>query len=100
MKPATFVTVLCLCGVVSGNLHSQTRPTNVPAWDARGVGPLPRQGIACLDVSDDLSWIAVGTIATPGDPNVFLLDGTGQIVRREKVGERWIQQVAIDNAGK
>src|SRR5262249_55206252 len=34
--------------------------TRVPRWDARGLGQLPRQGIACLDVSADASQIAVG----------------------------------------
>ena len=72
----------------------------VPEWDARGLGPLPRQGISCLDVGGDGAWIAVGTIAPPGDPNVFLFDGNGQLVRTAQVGQRWIQQVAVDRSGK
>src|SRR5438105_1812822 len=47
--------------------------TRVPAWDARGSGPLPWQGIACVDMTADGQFVAVGTIAPPGDPNVFLL---------------------------
>jgi hypothetical protein len=27
--------------------------TRVPAWDARGLGPLPWQGIACTDMTGD-----------------------------------------------
>src|SRR5262249_1982757 len=66
-----------------------------PAWDARGVGMLPWQGMACLDVNDDATRIAVGTIAPPGDPNVIVLDGAGRVVRQTKVGQRWIDQVAL-----
>src|SRR5581483_12389511 len=70
-----------------------------PAWDARGVGSLPWQGIACLDVADDGRFIAVGTIAPPGDPNVLLLDADGNLVRTAQAGQRWIQQVSVDRAG-
>ena len=38
-------------------------PSRVPPWDARGLGPLPWQGIACLDMTADGEHIAVGTIA-------------------------------------
>src|SRR5271157_927424 len=72
----------------------------VPAWDARGVGPLPWQGIACLDVNDDGTRIAVGTIAPPGDPNVLVLDDRGKLVRQARVGQRWINQVAFGLDGK
>ena len=48
-----------------------TPKTKVPRWDARGVGPLPWQGIACLDITFDAKRIAVGTIAPPGDANVL-----------------------------
>ena len=51
--------------------------TKVPRWDARGVGPPAWQGVACLDVNDDATRIALGTIAPAGDPNVLLLDGDG-----------------------
>ena len=51
------------------------RETKVPRWDARGVGPLAWQGVACLDVNDGAMRIALGTVAPPGDPNVLLLDG-------------------------
>jgi glyoxylase-like metal-dependent hydrolase (beta-lactamase superfamily II) len=79
--------VMCTCG-------------QVPAWDARGLGSLPWQGIACLDVSDDGRWIALGTIAPPGDPNVVLLDAEGNVSRTAQAGQRWIQQVAVGSAGK
>jgi metallo-beta-lactamase class B len=70
--------------------------TKVPAWDARGVGPLPWQEIACIDVNDDASRIAIGTIAPPGDPNVILLDGNGKVLRAQHAGQRWIEQVALE----
>src|SRR5215467_9272930 len=66
-----------------------------PAWDARGVGPLPRMGITSLDVSDDGKEIVVGTIAAFGDPNVIVLGDAGKIVRHYKVGQQWIDNVAF-----
>src|SRR3989442_1268493 len=72
----------------------------VPAWNARGSGPLPWQGIACIDLSADARWIAVGTISPFGDPNVFLLDGQGELVRTTRAGQRWLQQVAVDRSGQ
>jgi metallo-beta-lactamase class B len=74
--------------------------SKVPRWDARGVGPLPWQGVACLDVNDDATRIALGTIAPPGDPNVIVLDGRGQVARQSRVGQRWINQVAFGPDGK
>ena len=71
------------------------RETKVPRWDARGVGPLPWQGVACLDVNDDATRIALGTIAPAGDPNVLLLDGDGKLLRQQRAGQRWINQVAL-----
>src|SRR5262245_7885117 len=32
--------------------------TKVPAWDARGLGPLPWQGIACVDMTADGKFVA------------------------------------------
>ena len=75
------------------------RTTRVPRWDARGVGRTPRQGIACLDVSEDARFIAVGTAAPPGDPNVVLLDGDGRVVRSHAVGQRWVERVTVDRSG-
>src|SRR5947209_3964181 len=85
--------VCALAGEVAGS-------GKVPAWDARGVGPLPWQGIACLDVNDDGTRIAVGTIAPPGDPNVIVLDGQGNVIRQARVGQRWLSQVAFGPDGK
>src|SRR5262245_13126415 len=68
---------------------------DVPRWDARGLGPLPRMGITSLDVSDDGREIVVGTIAAFGDPNVIVLDDAGKIVRTYKVGQQWIDNVAF-----
>jgi glyoxylase-like metal-dependent hydrolase (beta-lactamase superfamily II) len=88
-----------LTGVPAEDVHG--RPgTAVPAWDARGPLKLPWQGIACIDTSDDGRWIALGTIAPAGDPNVFLLDSDGKLVRTAQVGQRWLQQVAVDRSGK
>jgi len=74
-------------------------PARVPQWDARGLGPLPWQGIACADLSDDGTSVAVGTIAPHGDPNVFVLDANGKVVSQRAVGMRWINQVAVGDAG-
>ncbi|MCE9603519.1 MAG: FG-GAP-like repeat-containing protein [Planctomycetia bacterium] len=68
--------------------------TRVPKWDARGLGLLPPQGIACLDVSDDGSRIVVGTIAPAAEPSVHVLDAAGKILKSYRVGQRWIGQVA------
>src|SRR5436305_2578593 len=70
--------------------------TKVPRWDARGLGPLPWQGVACLDIDARASAIAVGTIAPPGDPNVLLLDGDGKVLRQRHAGQRWINAVGLD----
>ena len=72
----------------AGVARSSEDITSVPAWDASGLGPLPWQGIACVDVNDDASRIAVGTIASPGDPNVFVFDAEGGIVVQQAVGQR------------
>src|SRR5262249_19559399 len=74
--------------------------TKVPRWDARGVGPLPWQGVACLDVNDDATLIALGTIAPAGDPNVLVLDGEGRVLRQQQAGQRWIERVALGPDGK
>lgn len=71
------------------------RETNVPRWDTRGAGPLVWQAVACLDVNDEATRIALGTIAPAGDPNVLLLDGNGKLLRQEHAGQRWIDQVAL-----
>src|SRR6516162_2385421 len=71
------------------------RETKVPRWDARGVGPLAWQGVACLDVNDDATRIALGTIAPAGDANVLLLGADGRLLRQQRAGQRWINQVAL-----
>ncbi len=73
--------------------------SRVPAWDARGLGALPPQGIACLDASADGRFVAVGTISPWGDPNVFLLDGDGRIVEQLCAGRRWIGEVRVADDG-
>src|SRR5437660_9087889 len=88
------MTGLLLCAG-SVPLAAQDAPTPPPRWDARGVGPLPRMGITSIDVSDDGTEIAVGTIAAFGDPNVIILSDAGKIVRTYKVGQQWIEQVAF-----
>src|SRR5262245_8039105 len=89
---------LCLLAGVTAALSAAAPPSGPagpPRWDARGVGPLPRMGISCLDVSEDGKEIVVGTIAAFGDPNVLVLDEDGKIVRRYKVGQQWIDSVAF-----
>jgi glyoxylase-like metal-dependent hydrolase (beta-lactamase superfamily II) len=88
-----------LLGLATPVLPSQepaAQPTKVPRWDTRGVGPLPWQGIACLDIDSVAGWIAVGTIAPPGDPNVIVLDGDGKVIRQQHAGQRWINAVGLD----
>jgi metallo-beta-lactamase class B len=82
--------VLCIGGV-----RLSAQEAKPPRWDARGVGPLPRMGITSLDVSDDGTEIAVGTIAPFGDPNVVVLSESGKIVRHYRVGQQWIDSVAF-----
>ena len=73
--------------------------SRVPAWDARGAGLLPWQGIACIDLSEDGRFAAIGTIAPPGDPNVFLVDEQGKLSAQHEAGRRWIHEVAVTDDG-
>jgi len=73
--------------------------SSVPRWDARGLGPLPRQGIACMDATEDGRFTAVGTIAAPGEPNVFVLDAKGQIAQSLRAGLRWVGEVMVSKDG-
>ncbi len=75
-------------------------PTRVPRWNARGLGQLPWQGIACLDMSEDGRFVAVGTIAPASDPNVFLLDADGKIVDQRRAGHRWVNEVTVSHDGR
>ncbi len=72
----------------------------VPKWDARGPGLSPWQAIACVDMADDGSRIALGTFALPGDPNVFLLDGDGEPLAKFTAGVRGPEQVALADGGR
>jgi metallo-beta-lactamase class B len=81
-------------------IGSPAAPSRVPRWDARGLGPLPWQAVACLDVSEDGGRIAVGTIAPAGDPNLLLLDAGGKIVGRHHAGLRWPNEVAVSDDGR
>src|SRR5215831_6196892 len=74
--------------------------SGVPPWDVRGAGLLPQQGIACLTVAEDGSQVAVGTFASPGDPNVFVFDADGRFVRSHVVGQRAIAQVSPSGRGR
>jgi len=74
--------------------------SRVPGWDARGLGSLPWQGIACLDASEDGRFLAVGTIAPPGDPNLFVLDEDGKVVAQHRAGLRWVNEVTVSNDGR
>lgn len=39
--------------------------------------------------------IVVGTIATTGDPNVLVMDDSGNLRGKHVVGQRWISQVSL-----
>ncbi len=73
--------------------------SKVPKWDAQGRGPLPRQGVAALDVSADGSQVVVGTIAPAGEPSVHVLDRGLTVVKSYRVGQRWIGQVVATKSG-
>lgn len=92
---------LCVALAAGSNAAGAATPaeSRVPPWNARGAGPLPRQGVACLDVSDDGRFVAVGTIAAPGEPNLFVLDEAGKIVRQHRAGLRWLNEVSVSNDG-
>ncbi len=97
--PVLSILPLLLTIAAPASLPAQEPPTpstKVPRWDARGLGPLPWQGVACLDIDSQAGRIAVGTIAPPGDPNVVLLDGEGKVVRQQHAGQRWINAVGLD----
>jgi glyoxylase-like metal-dependent hydrolase (beta-lactamase superfamily II) len=100
MSRFVLIVVLALLAVACRVEAASGPPrTRVPHWDVRGVGPLPWQGVACLDVDDDVSRIALGTIAPAGDANVLLLDGRGRLLRQQSAGQRWINQVALHPPG-
>ena len=79
------------CAVVLGSALSAFAQEGVfaPAWDVRGTGPLPVHGVSSLWVREDR--IVIGTIASPGDPNVLVLDGEGKLAAHYSVGQRWIE---------
>jgi len=83
-----------------GAVATAGEQTCVPKWDARGVGPLPWQGIACLDATQDAGFVVVGTISPPGDPNVLLLDSSGKLIGQYRAGHRWIGAVAVSDDGQ
>jgi hydroxyacylglutathione hydrolase len=73
--------------------------SQVPSWNARGVGLLRQQGIACLAVAEDDSQTVVGTFASAGDPDVFVFDRHGAVIRSLVVGQRAIGQVSLSGSG-
>ncbi|MCY3021477.1 MAG: FG-GAP-like repeat-containing protein [Planctomycetota bacterium] len=94
-----------LCGVACAATRVVEVPptldkSQVPQWDARGVGPLPWQGIACLDVSEDARFVVAGTISPAGDPNLCLLDENGKVVEQLRAGQRWVGEVTLSNDGR
>jgi hypothetical protein len=74
--------------------------SRVPRWDVRGLGQLPWQAVACLDLSEDGRFLATGTVAPPGDPNLFLLDENGRIVEEHRAGLRWVNEVTVSDDGR
>ena len=99
MRRVAVVVALLVC-LAAASAAQPKGAGAAPKWDASGVGPLPHQGIACVDMSADGRFAAVGTIAAPGDPNVFLLDAKGRIVAQHEAGLRWIDRVAVGGAGQ
>jgi glyoxylase-like metal-dependent hydrolase (beta-lactamase superfamily II) len=97
VAPAFLGIALLMCCTVSA--QEPAAPSRVPKWNARGLGPLPWQGIACVDMTADGKYIAIGTIAPPGDPNVFLLDGDGKLLEQHSVGQRWINEIVVGDGG-
>jgi hypothetical protein len=87
------IRVLCFWLAIHILRFSMAGESRVPKWDARGIGPLPWQGVSCLSVSPDGQQVVVGTIAPPGDPNVIVLDAIGKPTHHDAVGQRWIQNV-------
>ena len=57
MHRTMLVLVICLiavntfAGEAPIRLGPPQKESRVPAWDARGLGPLPWQGIACAELS-------------------------------------------------
>jgi len=96
--------VLAVAALAAGaevvDIGSPAARSAVPPWDARGLGPLPWQGVACLDVSGDGRLVALGTIAPPGDPNLLLLGESGKLIGQHRAGLRWIGEVAVSNSGE
>ncbi|HEX3997500.1 MAG TPA: MBL fold metallo-hydrolase [Pirellulales bacterium] len=81
-------------------IGTRAAKSGVPSWDARGLGPLPWQGIACLDMSDDGRSIVVGTIAPQGDSNLLQLDADGRIVGEHIAGQRWVNETVVSSDGR
>ena len=81
------------------DIGKPVRQSAVPKWDVRGTGALAWQGIACADMTGDGRFVALGTIAPPGDPHIFLLDAAGKVVGQYRAGERWIGTVAVSDGG-
>lgn len=92
LRAGSIFVILLLVALTGPVIGQESR---VPRWDARGSGPLPRQGITSIDISDDGAALAIGTIAAPGDPNVVVLDMSGKLVAQYEVGQRWIDSVAF-----
>jgi len=90
---------LLLAGDRPKEIAPMAEKSSVPSWNARGLGPLPRQGIACLDASEDGRFIAVGTTAAPGEPNLFVLDEAGKIAQSYRAGLRWLSEVMVSKDG-
>lgn len=73
--------------------------SRVPAWDLRGPVAMPVQSTACLDVTPDGRFCAVGTYAFSGAPQLFLLDDGGKVLGAHNVGERGVMEVAVGAGG-
>ncbi len=92
IRPSIVLSLLLLLPI---NLPAQTpAASKAPAWDARGVGALPWQGVSAVNVSSDGRRVVVGTMAPADDPNVLVLDAaSGKVAAQYAVGQRWIEAV-------
>ncbi len=99
MSNCVFRLCLCLCLALAAGCRAPAGEDTLqvgkplgqslaPRWDARGPLAMPWQGVSCVDMTADGRFVAVGTIAPPGDPQVFLLDESGRLVGQYRVGER------------
>ena len=73
--------------------------SRVPRWDARGSGPLPWQGIACLD-HRERPLPRRGHHRPGRRPESVPPRRRRPIVGQHRAGHRWINEVTVSNDGR